>query len=383
MAIRHRVGAWQRRFGWWFDSCLALVALNVLHRFGLAAEGTIWLLSVVLVLSGISQNPAVARWLLGSDPPTRGGLWRYSTVGVVLTALACYLTGWGPLLGISFVVLASATLRVVGSRCWRPVLLLSLVAIACGQAGIALGWVHTYVPHSSAQAMGALGTVAVGLVIRILGLTTAERERDAAQRSRAERALRESEEATRRSEDRFRALIQDSCDVVAVTDASGRVSYVSSAVEHVMGYLPEEYLKIAGVDLVHPDDLAASRAMAGALLGGAREYRAEIRIRHADGTWHWHEVLARNLMDHPAVAGMVYNHRDITERKDYQERLAYDAAHDPLTGLANRATFLAALTVMCSGDRRGPGAVLFIDLDGFKRINDRSPRHRHGGAAGR
>ena len=100
------------------------------------------------------------------------------------------------------------------------------------------------------------------------------------------------------------------------------------------------------------------------------EQRFEIRSRHADGTWRWHEVTIRDLFDHPAIQGLVSNYRDVTDRKALEGRLRHLAYHDPLTGLANRGMFadrLADLVGRCSGHEF---AVMVIDLDDFKTIND-------------
>ena len=80
----------------------------------------------------------------------------------------------------------------------------------------------------------------------------------------------------------------------------------------------------------------------------------------------------RNLLGNPAVRGIVANHRDVTERRAIQELLAYDASHDALTGLVNRAAFLRALhqALDQAEQEHRRLAVLFVDLDGFKRIND-------------
>jgi diguanylate cyclase (GGDEF)-like protein len=102
------------------------------------------------------------------------------------------------------------------------------------------------------------------------------------------------------------------------------------------------------------------------------QHHDELRVCHAGGGFHWVEATVRNLTDNPAVGGIVANLRDITERKAIQGRLAYDASHDALTGLANRATLLRELETAFT-EHRATGralAVVFVDLDGFKQVND-------------
>jgi diguanylate cyclase (GGDEF)-like protein len=98
----------------------------------------------------------------------------------------------------------------------------------------------------------------------------------------------------------------------------------------------------------------------------------EMRVEHADGSWRWIEVVAKNLTDDPAVGGLVVNYRDITTRKTLEDELRHQAFHDSLTGLANRALFVDRLEHALSLARRNrrPLAVLFIDVDDFKNIND-------------
>jgi diguanylate cyclase (GGDEF)-like protein len=88
-------------------------------------------------------------------------------------------------------------------------------------------------------------------------------------------------------------------------------------------------------------------------------------------------VTVRNLLGEPAVGGIVGNHRDVSERRAYQERLTWQASHDSLTGLANRTTFLERLTDALARARRHQHtlAVLFVDLDGFKQVNDTLGHH--------
>ncbi|HET6478630.1 MAG TPA: EAL domain-containing protein [Actinoplanes sp.] len=357
--------AWRHRYFWWSDSALAAVSLNTLHFFDLAASGrTIWWLNATIVLSALWQHPAVASWARRGARVSAGVVWRNALAEAGLVAAMSYLTGWGPILGIGFIIVATLTLRRSGSRSSGPVLVASVAATVCGQVGIALGWVHTYLPASTAQAVGALGAVSVVIAIRELSTTTAEREK-------AERERHDSDMITHRNEERFRTLVQDSGDVIVLIDGTGHLTYVSSAVEHVMGYEPQEYIAKSGTgELLHPDDRPVAAAMNAAILGGARIYEAEMRGLHADGSWHWHEVVARNLLDHPAVGTVVYNHRDITERKRLQQRLAHDASHDALTGLHNRLALIDALAAVCDSSAPGLGAVLYLDLDGFKQVND-------------
>ncbi|GAB2608045.1 hypothetical protein Aab01nite_61580 [Paractinoplanes abujensis] len=174
-------------------------------------------------------------------------------------------------------------------------------------------------------------------------------------------------EQLRRREERYRALVQDSADVINVVNADGVIDSVSPAALAVLGYRPEDLVGTDYYRLIHPDDVTALRTREA----GATEQRTEVRTRHADGTWHWHDVTVRDLTANPAVGGLVISHRDVTERREFQELLQHEAAHDVLTGLLNRGAFLKALDrALADLPAGGRLAVLYIDLNDFKPVND-------------
>jgi len=176
------------------------------------------------------------------------------------------------------------------------------------------------------------------------------------------------------SEARFRSLVQNSSDVVVVLDMVGAILYESDAVRRVLGHPPESRLGRAFADGLHPEDrprLHALLASLGTIQGS--QQTADFRLVHADGTWRWVEAIGLNLSNDPAVGGLVLNFRDVTERKRLEDQLQHEAFHDPLTGLANRALFADRVThALARISRNGHErlAVLFVDLDDFKVVND-------------
>jgi diguanylate cyclase (GGDEF)-like protein/PAS domain S-box-containing protein len=187
-------------------------------------------------------------------------------------------------------------------------------------------------------------------------------------------ARRQAEEALRASEERFRALVQNASDLIGILEQSGEVRYESPSHRRVLGHAADELVGKSFLDLVHPEDRPLVSAALRALVDQPGEIvTLEYRRRHRDGTWTYVESTASNLLAHPAVAGIVLNSHDITDRKKSEERLLHDALHDELTGLPNRALFMDRLKVSMERSRREPSRltiVLFLDIDRFKIVND-------------
>jgi diguanylate cyclase (GGDEF)-like protein/PAS domain S-box-containing protein len=191
--------------------------------------------------------------------------------------------------------------------------------------------------------------------------------------SGASRLLARQNRELRRSEERFRSLVQNSIDVQLITDAEGRITYESAAVERVLGYQIEDRIGRNALDILHPDDRVWAQQMFRDVARlPTSQVAAELRLRHADGSWLVIEAVAKNLLDDPAVGGIVVNYRDVTSRKSLEDELKRQAFHDSLTGLANRALFADRLQHAISRSERAPTAlaVLFVDLDDFKTVND-------------
>jgi PAS domain S-box-containing protein len=135
-------------------------------------------------------------------------------------------------------------------------------------------------------------------------------------------ARKEAEEALRRQEEYFRALIENSLEGITVVNADGSISYEGPTSQRVLGYKAEDLLGAGGLELVHPDDVAAVSDAFNRVLGTPGETtRVEMRARHADGSWRHIEASGYNLLGHPAVHGVVANFHDITERKEAEEAL--------------------------------------------------------------
>ncbi|MFI7599119.1 diguanylate cyclase domain-containing protein [Actinoplanes sp. NPDC049681] len=179
----------------------------------------------------------------------------------------------------------------------------------------------------------------------------------------------------RRADEKFQALFQHAPDMVAVLDADGRLAYSSPSAASVLHFPPGSLQGSSVFDLVHPEDRPRMmEAFARLFADRDSVLRMQTRVVNSAGRATWFEFTASNQMHNPALTGIVINARDISETRAFQERLAYEAQHDPLTGLPNRRRMQDALG---SSLRQESVAVLFVDLDGFKPVND-----AHGHEAG-
>ncbi len=177
-----------------------------------------------------------------------------------------------------------------------------------------------------------------------------------------------AEEELRRSELRHRTLVQNSADIVAIIRADGVIAYVSPASEAVLGRHPSDVAGTPVAELVHPDDrmLLASRLALLNRVADGHDVTATIRVQHRDGSWRHLEAVGTAQLGNPAVQGVVINARDVTDRIAAAANLRQLALHDPLTGLANRTLVQDRLR----GAAQGSAAVVILDLDRFKDIND-------------
>ncbi len=149
-----------------------------------------------------------------------------------------------------------------------------------------------------------------GKVIAFTGIM-----RDITERKTAELGLIESEE-------RFRALIENSSDAIVILNKDGTSRYQSPSMKRVLGYTPEERIGKNAFEFVHPEDMPrAIEAFTQLAQSKDVTQHVEVRGRHRDGSWRIFEVLGRNLLEDPVVSGIVVNFRDITERKRQQEKL--------------------------------------------------------------
>ena len=178
--------------------------------------------------------------------------------------------------------------------------------------------------------------------------------------------------AARRSA-RFRSLVDNASDIITVLDAEGTIRYQTASGGRLVGAPADQLLGTNYLDLVEADDRGHLAALLSGLAASeGKTATAQYRLRQTDGGMRHIESIASNLISDPAIRGLVLNTRDVTERKALEDELAHQAFHDSLTGLSNRAVFREMVEHALTRSKRNGQrlAVLILDLDGFKTVND-------------
>jgi diguanylate cyclase (GGDEF)-like protein/PAS domain S-box-containing protein len=179
--------------------------------------------------------------------------------------------------------------------------------------------------------------------------------------------------ALKASDERFRALIKSVSDVIAVLTIDGQITYISPAAEEAWDCPVKTLLSQNLFDRIHPDHVTRIRELFSALLEQPNETMTKTaRLRQGDDSWRHYEITLTNLLNEPAVGGFVATFHDITERRTYERKLKNLAYNDTLTGLPNRIYFnehLERALARCKTEGQKL-AVVFLDLDGFKIVND-------------
>jgi len=234
--------------------------------------------STVAFVSGIYVTSAIAGSL-------RGGMSTQPITDLAIAFATATTLPWGP-----WPQLASVTVAVL--------------AIALGEYAV-----HGTLAGTSPHMTAGLGVAFLVSVYIAHQLARYRRERDAA------------EAAVRRNEERFRSLIEHGSDVITILDAEGVIRYESPSIERRLGHRAEDRLGERASRYVHPEDLRAVTAAFGRALDG-QAVSVECRAARRDGSWRDVEAVFTNLLDHPAVGGIVVNWRDIGERKRAEEERA-------------------------------------------------------------
>jgi diguanylate cyclase (GGDEF)-like protein/PAS domain S-box-containing protein len=190
-----------------------------------------------------------------------------------------------------------------------------------------------------------------------------------------------------RSEEHFRALIENASDLILIVDQNAIVGYASPSAKRILGYSCERLVGTSLSTLFHPDDQAGVQMDLALLVNtGRASSPTGRRWQHADGSYRTLEATMTNLLSTPSVAGVVLNARDVTERNRAEDEvqvlnadierarvaadLRHQALHDGLTGLPNRVLLYEELEGVIHTPRQGQCALLLLNLDRFKEVND-------------
>ncbi|HEX4978183.1 MAG TPA: EAL domain-containing protein [Nocardioides sp.] len=343
-------------------ACLAAFVLARSTVFPIQRRRVWLLLSAAFLVLTVTDSLHVARLFRGEYAP--GGPldvgWALAFTLIALSALAPVVDPASPAPAVGEVPTTLYEQLV-------PYLAMGLVlvAVAVNPTAIEAGSPHRWflVP--------LLAVVAVRQVVVVADHTTLARTLAQAVERRTAELVREQQW--------WREVVQNLSDVVVVVDEDLKVRYCSPSADHVLGSWPQRVRDASEMAVhVHPDDRDAVVAVIAPVLAGRRRRGfVECRVRRADGGWGWFEVTTVGQLAEEQLAGTVLTLHDVSERRRLTDRLAHEAYHDPLTGLPNRALLMTRIeeVLATSGEERP--ALLLVDLDDFKVIND-----RHGHASG-
>jgi diguanylate cyclase (GGDEF)-like protein/PAS domain S-box-containing protein len=173
------------------------------------------------------------------------------------------------------------------------------------------------------------------------------------------------------SEERYRLIAEHTSDLIKIVDLEGKISYASPSHYKILGTSPDNYLNQSILSCIHPDERKMLKNALNQIAVGWRSVSLEIRNLNKNGEWIWVDAIGTPVFDsNGKVSRIIFESRDITERKEHEDKLEQLALYDSLTNLPNRVLFTSRLEEEMVRQNNTSLAVMFLDLDNFKQIND-------------
>jgi len=333
----------------------ATLGIALLREMGLVADTPTAVMAAIL-FSNFATNVTINLWI-AFRPASLLAPRVHLAVAPLSTGLLTYANGWGSVLAIGFTVGAAEVIRLNGSKAFKPVLFWTLLTIALGEFAVAMQAAPSMIPRGFSFAVALVGSICLVLVLNVI--------------ARSARHAEAAEVELRRRSDHFETLVAHATDAIISVAHDGTILSASPALSRILGRDPHELEGSSSGDLAHPDDVPLLVDLAAeARRFPNRPAEAEARLLRMDGT---DRRVRMTITAPPDPTGpYVVNLHDITTQHHLEEQLRHQAAHDPLTGVWNRSAFVEHLTACAIGAGRSGEtyAVVFIDLDGFKAVND-------------
>ena len=352
---------------------IALVALVVLLHFNLVA-GSAWAYLAVILGTAI-LGLFVERW---APHPPPGSLRLHVRVALhvgVVTAVV-YMSGWGPALGMAYAFSALSDLQQAGAGAWRAALGWSVAGAAVGQLLVLAHVAPSFLSGSQAQTIGGLGTFVFAIAIRMAGAILENKERAEGELAEQTREAADARDDAQRSEAHFRAVVENAAEGILTVMSDGRIGSFNAAAESMFGWAANEIVGLPVATIVTPElhgplEQFLQRYKEVGVEAAQRREVESTGVRR-DGTMFPMVVSTSAITVEgaaPTISGII---RDLSDQKRFEAQLSHQVLHDPLTGLPNRVMLTDRLEQALARVRRRERmfALLFVDLDRFKAVND-------------